>query len=198
MKVRTILTASLLLSMFAGCQTLQEVANLRNVNFDLDSVAGTQLAGVDVQNVRGYNDLRATDLMRLTAALTSGSLPLSFTVNVGAENPKENGVQARLVNMDWTLFLDERETVSGTFDQNLLIPAGARTSIPIGIRLDLVNFFDKNLPDLLDLALAISGEGGASKRVMLKVRPTIDTPIGPIRYPNAITVVSREVGGARQ
>jgi hypothetical protein len=97
--------------------------------------------------------------------------------------------------MDWTLFLEDRETISGTFDQDILLPAGQRTDVPIPIRLDLVDFFGRNLSDLVDLALAVSGQGGQSKDIKLMARPTIDTPIGPIQYPQPITIVARNVGG---
>ena len=32
-------------------------------------------------------------------------------------------------------------------------------------------------------------------RIALRATPTIDTALGPIRYPQPITIVSRQVGG---
>ncbi len=184
----------LVASTLSSCQTLREVAALREVAFAIDRVASAQLAGVDINRIRTYQDLSPTDILRLTRAVTNQELPLSFTLHLDAENPPENSVQARLVEMDWTLFLDDRETVSGIFNQNLVLPPGEAVDIPIRIELDLVNFFGDNARDLIDLALAIGGQGGEAKRVMLQATPTIDTAIGPIRYPRPITIVSREVG----
>ena len=187
-----LLSGALLL--LPGCQTLRQVANLRQVDFSIDDVESASLAGVDLDRVRSADNLRSSDLLRLTRAVASGEAPLSFTLVLGAENPAENSADARLVQMDWTLFLDDEETVSGTFDKNILIPSGERSAVPLPIRLDLVQFFDRGAQDLVELALAVAGQGG-EKNIRLRARPTIDTALGPIRYPRAITILSRDVGG---
>jgi hypothetical protein len=133
-------------------------------------------------------------VLRIGAAVAREELPLNFALHLNAENPPENDVEARMVRMDWTLLLDDTETISGIFDQNILMPPGQPTDISIPMSLDLVNFFNKGARDLIELALAVSGQGGSPKRIKLVATPTIDTVIGPIRYPNPITIVSRTVG----
>jgi len=96
--------------------------------------------------------------------------------------------------MDWTLLLQQRETVSGTFAQETLLRRGQPTDVPIQISLNLVDFFQESARDLVDLALSLAGQGGAPTEVTLRATPTVDTAIGPIRYPQPITIVSREVG----
>jgi hypothetical protein len=96
--------------------------------------------------------------------------------------------------MDWTLFLEDRETISGILDQNLVFPPGQTTTFPVTIEVDLVDFFDRNLRDLVELALSVSGQGGEPKNVSLRAIPTIDTPLGEMEYPRPITIVSRDLG----
>lgn len=178
----------------SGCQTLNQIANLRNVDFVIDRVGQANLAGVRLDRVRSYQDLSATDILRVGSALSSGELPLDFVLHLGAENPAENNVDARMVRMDWTLFLDDRETISGVFDENILLPSGEVSDIPIPIQVDLLEFFETGARDMIELALAVSGQNGEPKRIKIRATPTIDTPIGAIRYPNPITIVSRDVG----
>lgn len=181
--------------MLGSCTTLQQVAALRNVDFEIDGVAQPFLAGIDLERVRSYNDLRPMDVIRLTEAVSRRELPLTFTLLVGAENPESNSVAARMVRFDWTLFLEERETISGVFNREIYLAPGDPQQIPIDISLDLVQFFGENTRDLVELALAVTGQdGGVAKRVMLRATPTINTPIGPIRYPEPVTVVSATVG----
>jgi hypothetical protein len=97
--------------------------------------------------------------------------------------------------MDWTLLLQERETLSGVFENEVLLAPGQPTDIPITISLNLVEFFEGGAQDLLELALSIAGQGGAPKDVALRAIPMVDTPLGPIRYPQPITILNREVGG---
>jgi len=194
---RTMAVGALLLvtlTVAQGCQTLRELAALRFVDFSIDGVTDARLAGVQIQRLRSHQDLTATDVARIARAVASRELPLEFRLHVGARNPEENGVQARLLRMDWTLLVEDRETINGVLEENFVIPPGAVTDIPLNIELDLVDFFDGNLEDLVDLALSIAGAGGEAKNVKLRARPTVDTPIGPIEYPQPITIVSRDVG----
>jgi hypothetical protein len=178
--------------LISGCQTLREVSNLRKVDFQLDRVSDARLAGVSLDDVRSYNDIGATDMLRLSAAIADGEMPLQFTVHVGARNPAENNQNARLTQMDWRLFLNDRETIAGRFDREVVIPPGEPTDIPLNMELDLVEFFDGNLREIVNLALAIGGEGEPTN-VKLRARPTVQTSIGPIRYPNEILIVNEDV-----
>lgn len=189
-----VLVAVLLLSALTGCQSLREISSLRQVDFALDRVSGAQLAGIDIERVRSYNDLTGSDLLRVGRAVSQNEMPFQFTVHVSANNPEENERQARMVAFDWTLLLDERETIAGTFNETVRLPAGEVVDVPLRMELDLLNFFERSARDLVELALAVAGAEGASSRIQLRARPSIDTPIGPIRYPNDITIVSRDVG----
>lgn len=177
----------------AGCQTLREVANLRNVDYVLGNVAQANLAGVDLAGVRSYDDLRARDILRIGSALANRDLPLQFQLDVLATNPEANSVQARMVKFDWTLFIEDRETVSGVINENFVLPPGETRTIPVAIQLDLLEFFDRSARDIVDLVLAFAGEG-QPRNIRLQAVPTVETPIGPIRYPEPITIASRDVG----
>lgn len=178
--------------LMSGCQTLREVSNLRQVDFRLDRVSDARLAGVSLRNVDSYDDIGAGDMLRLSSAIADGQMPLAFTVHVAAQNPAENDQNARLTELDWRLFLDDRETIAGKFDREVVIPPGEPTDIPISMELDLVDFFDGNLREIVNLALALGGEGEPTN-VKLRARPTIQTAIGPIRYPNEIMIVNEDV-----
>lgn len=144
--------------------------------------------------VKGYEDLSAMDVVRVGAAVSRNELPVEFVLDVMAANPEENGVQARMVRMDWTLLLEDVETISGVFDDEVVIPSGDTRQFPIAIRLDLIQFFDRNAPDLVELALSLAGENGEAKNVKLRAIPTIRTALGEIRYPEPITIVSADLG----
>lgn len=191
---RVVLLLVVLLSVGSGCTTLREFAALRQVAFSLDAVQDLTLAGVRLDDVNNYDDLRVVDLARLGASLAREEMPLSFRLMVGAENPSENRVSARMVRFDWTLFLEDRETVSGSFDSPIELEPGVPGSIPLLVELDLLDFFSSNLTDLAELGLSLTGQGGEPKNLRLEATPTIDTSIGPIRYPEPIRVVSRTVG----
>lgn len=178
----------------AGCATLASVLSLTQVDFDLESVGRVELAGVDLTRVRGYDDLSALDALRVGTALARGALPLELTLNVRADNPADNP-EARLVGLDWDLFLEGRRTVGGGLSHAFVLPSGEATRIPIEVRLDLLEFFEGSTRDLVNLAAGLAGVGGQPVAVRLDAVPTVDTPLGPIRYPRPISLGTSVGGG---
>jgi hypothetical protein len=110
------------------CATFEEIAALRNVDFALAGATGGTLAGVPIQSMRSYRDHGAVDLIRVAAAIARRELPVETELLVTASNPAGN-VAARLVRLDWTLFLDDQETEAASSIGSLCSPQGRhRTS----------------------------------------------------------------------
>jgi len=183
------------LPFLSGCATLQQFRALDKVDFSIAGVTRVRLAGVELSDIDTFADLGLVDAARLASAVQQRDLPLAFEIAVLAENPVDNVADARLVGMDWTLLLEERETLSGSVSGETLLRRGQPTTIPIAVSLNLIEFFEGNARDLLELALSFTGAGGAAKQITLRALPVIETPFGPISYPEPITIVSREVGG---
>ena len=192
--MRRLLTSLALAVTLSGCATLQQFTALRSVAFSIDRVSNVRLAGVDLTSVDSYRDLGLADIGRLTLAVSQGNLPMDFRLHLSAENPADNTADARLLRMDWTLLLQDRETVSGVFADETLLRRGQPTDVPISMSLDLIDFFEGSAQDLVELALSLSGQGGSPREVTLRATPSVDTAFGPISYPRPITIVSREFG----
>ncbi len=171
-----------------GCTTLQQIAALRQVDFELDRVSNGLVAGVSLDRLANGGQLGPTDLARLSAAAVRGNVPLTFTLHVGADNPADNPAAAQLVSLDWTLFLDGTETVSGIYNDERLISPGQRTDLPVAIELDLARFFGRNVGDLARLVGNLAGAQSQRQTIRLDARPSINTQFGPIRYPGVISI----------
>jgi hypothetical protein len=185
---RTFLASVILSGTLAGCAALEEIAALRSVEFSLAGTSGATLAGVPLDSVRSIDQLSSTQIARVGAALAQGRLPLEANLLVRAINPADN-VQARLTRLDWTLFLDDQETINGVLDREFVLPPGEPATVPVQVRLDLLDFFaDGRLEQVVNLALALAGAEGARQRVRLQASPSIQTPVGPIRYPRPISI----------
>ena len=120
-------------------------------------------------------------------------MPLDFLVNVEALNPAENKVTARMVRLGWALYLNDKETIHGVVDTAVVMEPGKPVIMPMRMRVNLVQFFNGPAQDLVDLAAAVAGVNPDPTKISLKASPTIDTPLGPLSYPNPITIVSRTV-----
>jgi len=187
--------AVLLMCGLCACATLQQIAALRQVSFALAGVQDGRLAGVPLSRIASYQDLSAVELGRIALAVARNDLPLSFRVDVQAENPADNRATATMVRLAWSLFLDDKETIHGVLDTSYALPPGQPVVIPLQMQLNLREFFDGSAESLVNLAAGLAGLRADPTRISLRAVPSINTPFGPIAYPTPITIVSRTVGG---
>lgn len=177
-----------------GCAVLQQIGALRQVAFALSAIRGGRLAGVDLSRIANYGSLTATDVARISLAVARKDLPLEFLADVRAENPADNKVTATMVRMQWSLLLDNKETISGVVDTSIALPPGSPVIIPMRMRLNLLEFFDGPAQNMVDLAASIAGLNTDPTRVVIRAIPTINTRYGQISYPSPITIVNQTVG----
>jgi len=187
-RMRPWLIATLALSLLLGCAAAKELAAIRQVQFHLNGVGEARLAGVSLESVRSYSDLRPTDLARLGLAIANKDVPLEVTLEVEGRNPETNTVTAKLVAMDWTCLVDDREVVSGQLREPISFAPGRARLIPLPVRVNLVELFGDRRQDLIDVALALAGRNTSRHAAALRIVPTVDTALGPIRYPAPITL----------
>jgi hypothetical protein len=178
-----------------ACATMRGLTALRQVEFEVDRVAAVRLAGVPLDRIRSVSDVNMLDAARVAAAVARRQVPLSFELHLLGRNPAENHTTARLVRLQWVLDLNGRETVSGILDTVYTFAPGETTDVRLPVAFDLWQFFQGSGADALELAAGLAGLGARRTEIALRAVPTIDTPLGPIRYPGTITIVRRTVGG---
>lgn len=182
------LAAALTLLTLPGCAALQEFAALRSVTFAFERVSGVRVAGIPIGAETRYSSLGVADIARLGAAIATRQVPLELVAHVGATNPSSNSVAARLVDLDWTLFVEDRQVLAGQLGSALTIAPGQTADVPVSVRFDLMQLGSGGARDVFDLALAVAGQGSVAKEMRLELVPTIETSIGPIRYPSPVVV----------
>ncbi len=197
---------SLMLVLFAfmnfGCSGVMDaITNVQRLQFKLDKVTGMKVANVPLSNFSSLSNIGVLDAANLLAAFTQGKLPVEFTLNVAAKNPNDGtggtkNTSAVIKNLAWRLFIDNNETINGNVG-NVSVPGvGQTTNIPIGMSFDLLKFFkDAGYDNVINLALALGGKNGSASRITLKVRPTVETVLGPITYPGEFDVIDKEFRG---
>jgi hypothetical protein len=197
------LLSFIILMAFFGCATLQQIqdtlANLKRLQFKLDSVAPGNLAGINLAAIDSPTKLSIPDGLKLVSAFKQKSLPLSMTLNVAAKNPNDGTggspqKSALLKALAWTLKIDGKETISGDIPNPIEIPGtGQATVIPLQMSLDLYKFFsDQGYESLLNLALAVAGQKGSTARITLTAVPTVSVAGIALKYPGQVEIVDKE------
>ena len=184
--------------LLTSCSVYQTMVNLSRLKFKLGDVNNLTLSGINISNKKSISDFNAVELLKLTSVITSGELPVSFTLNVEAKNPNDGSggypkTDATLKAFPWKLEIDNVETISGNIGSPVSVPGtGDVTNIPLTMNLDLIEFFgNKGLDNLVNLALALGGQQGSSSKLTLYATPTVSSPLGDIKYPGELKIVDQ-------
>jgi len=193
----TIVLISLTISL-AGCSIFKLMTNISRLKFRLNSVSDFTVNGINISNKSSLRDFNVFDSAQLLNLVAKGSLPISFNLNIEAKNPNDGGGFPRqdldIVDFKWRLIIDDVETLSGNIARPISVPGTGETTIfPITVQLDLYKFFkDRGFENIINLALAIGGKNPNLSRIVLKAQPTLQTPIGRIKYPGEIDIIDKE------
>lgn len=185
-KLRAAIVLALLV--LTGCTALQELAALRSCRFAFANVSDVRVAGIAVGPGARFGSLGVADAARLGAALLAKQVPIELVAHVSTTNPAENKVAARMVNLDWKLFVEDHQALAGKVADAVSIAPGQTADVPLEVRFDLLQLTNGGARDLFDVALAIAGQGTVKKDLRLELVPTIETALGPIRYPSPLVV----------
>ncbi len=185
------LVASLIIVLLVSlsCKQFKQMANFTKCQFRMSTVQNTNLAGVNVQQIQSLSDLNLLQAGKITAAYASGTMPLTMTLNVEAQNP--NDATAAMNRMEWILLIDGKEIVTGILNDRVTVaPGGGTTTIPVQIKADLRKIMAKNsMQENIDIGMGLAGTGNKpSPKLSMKIKPSIMIGNRTIPYPGYITL----------
>ncbi|MFH1195499.1 MAG: hypothetical protein V1720_07280 [bacterium] len=196
-KYFVIIAISLLVAV--GCSILKTISNISRLKFKLENVTDFKVSGISINNKTALKDFNTVDIVKLTAAVAKGEMPVTFILNVDAKNPNDGSggypaTDISIKSFAWKLFVDQKETISGNISSPVSVPGkGESKVIPLEIKFDLFYFFkDKGFESLMNLALNLGGAKGSASQLKLIAEPVLGTPIGDLKYPEPITIVSQQ------
>lgn len=175
-----------------SCDVAKQVAGtyqLTQCKYDYRSISGLTLAGVNLQNIHSLSSLNVTNIARLTGAFgsKSGSLPLSFTLNLNVTNPGNQ--TALLSGMGYILEIDGHQMTSGFLDQKLQVAGGSNALLPISMSFDLKQVLGgESLEAMKNLAFNFAGIGSNTSNVTVKLKPSFTIGGQTINNPSYIPV----------
>ena len=174
----------------SSCEVLNQVAqmaNFANCKFNFNSVDHIQMLGIDLSRGMSRENLNITQGIALINAITNRSLPVTFNVNVGMDNP--NNIAASMAKMDYIISLNGKEVVSTTLNKSINVPANGSNVVSIPITTDLFQLFSGESADaIVNLAFKLAGASSNPVNVGLKVKPYISINGQQLAYPDYLTM----------
>jgi LEA14-like dessication related protein len=172
---------------FSSCSYLRELSSLSKCAFQLSEVDSFIFAGIPLDEIDSYSDLKIIQIGKITKAFADGALPLSFRIHVAASNP--NSVTAAVNKIDYIAYIDEIEIAKGALNERVDVKPHGTSDIPLGVTLNLAEVFKKeSMLALFNLALNLSDYGSRPTRISLKIKPYIKAGNKDLEYPGYINV----------
>ena len=189
-KIKKTLIILFVMMGLTSCGVLTQVAQMAtfaNCNFTFNNVNNIQMLGINLNKGMTKQDLNVSQLLALTNALMSKSLPVSFNVNVDVRNP--NAIAASMTKMDYIVSLNGKQIISTSLNNSVNVPANSTNTITIPITTDLFQLFSGESADaIVNLAFKLAGASSNPVNVGLQVKPYININGNQLAYPDYITM----------
>ena len=190
MKKLIALFSLLVLFQFQSCDVAKQLVGtyaLTQCKYDYNSISGLTLAGINLQNAGSTLNLANSASLLSAFSSSSGSLPLSFTLNLDVSN---SGAQTAILNgANYILEIDGLEMTQGLFSQQLQVLSGGKSMLPIAMAFDLKKVMSgQSLDAIKNLAFNFAGIGNSSSKVTVKLKPSFILGGNAVSLPDYIPV----------
>ncbi|MCX6154734.1 MAG: hypothetical protein NT007_11290 [Candidatus Kapabacteria bacterium] len=179
-------------SLFFGKNTI------KNLKFKIDGISAFRMNGFDISEKNTFKDFGAEEVIRFMASYNMQKIPVEFMLRLKILNPNDGNsgtqrITCTLTKLDWKLFLNDNELISGiTETPSEITPGGHGITVPIRVSANLFKVLNfSNAESAVNIILSLGGIKGSPEKLKLEVQPTVSTIFGEITYPEKITVINK-------
>jgi len=190
-----LLPLTFLLSRCGVNRQVEQAKALGKCRFELVSADSVYLAGINMKQFEGQDNINLGSLPRLAMGFISKSIPLDARMVLRITNP--SGETAAINQFEYKILLKNNEVFNGFVNHRIEVSAGGgQTRVPINIRTNAYHLItdDQTREAFADLVQNLSGAKNARRSVItIKIKPTLDLGNKEIKYPGYITF-DKEIG----
>jgi len=173
-----------------SCDVIQQagsISRLKECEFEINGVDAVNLAGIELRDGMRSSDLNTGQIMQLANAAFQKNMPLKFNLLVNVNNP--NTKPAALSRMDYSVFIDGVELLSGQLNQHYTIESGQSIEIPLPVQVELFKAMSGQSADAVsNLGFKLTGNNSKQVELLFKVKPYILVGLNAIPYPGFIEI----------
>jgi hypothetical protein len=173
-----------------GCKTKDDLKAFKEAKYSLEGIDKLHLNGVNLLDKKRAEDFNFAEAAMLFSAFSDNNLAANSTLGLNVkldEGSKDRSMT--VTQLKWQLLLNGKQTLSGLINEPIELRDGLNTiSVKTAVRLAEEN----GKPDFNNLLglLALLDNQDKSKRpaLVLQIKPTIQTSVGPVEFPSFINI----------
>ncbi len=203
--MKNMVPAAAVLLLTAACD-LSDPLGLGRLSFTLGGTDDFTVCGIVLDSLDSLDPLQVLDVVEMWS---QGEAPVDLVLDIGIRNPNTGAAglvltAATIVSMPWDLYMDATDdegfdstwVASGVLLDPFEVPGDSSTVyLPLDVSFDAFAVLSLLDPlDFIELMLAVGGIDGDLRdedhlgRLLLRIEPSVDTPFGPIDYPDPVWV----------
>ncbi|MBC5772925.1 hypothetical protein H8S95_02530 [Pontibacter sp. KCTC 32443] len=172
-----------------SCKQASDLKAFTEANYKLQGIEDLRLNGIDVTNKRTPFDFRTSEGDSLLTAFTTNNLSATTTLylDVQMQEPEETRTM-QVTELEWQLLVDGKETLIGNVLEPINLQNGDnKLPLTTTVRLAEVEGL-QNYEGFSTLTTLIAKGKDVQDRLIFRIKPTINTPVGDVTVPEYITV----------
>lgn len=181
----------LFISAHFQCSSLRQMEKLKNCEFRIERIEGTNIDGIAIRKFQSVSDLGIMNAAKILQDLSKGSLTSEFSVIISVNNP--NNSAALMEKFEYIVMLDENEVITGSLNDRIEIPANKSIEFPLSASVNISKLIKQNsIGALMELANSLNKGSAVQNRVKIKIKPSIKIGKKTLKYPGFIEVKINE------
>ena len=179
------------MALFAfSCSTKNDVEAFTEAKYRLAGINEVKLNGVNLLDKKRPEDFSWGEAALLFSAFSDNNLLAYSSLGLNVELGEGSEDRSMTVTkLKWQLLLDGKQTLSGIVDEPVELRHGLNTiNVSSPIKITEENG-QPGYNNLLRLVTLLSKTDGSSRPdIVLQIKPTIQTSVGPVEVPGFINV----------
>ena len=176
---KKVVVVCMLATVFCSCDGVDELVNMFNCKFEVQSVEDFTFAGVPFDGIDSVEAISDADKIIIDDAIAANNAPVHFVLNILGANP--NDVTASVEKLQWELDVDGIKVAEGLVTKKFTIPALGTNVLSLDVNAEVMELYkDSVVENVYSLYQDVAN--GRASEATLKIKPTVNEK----EYPNYI------------
>lgn len=187
--VRNFYLLLLLTLVIFACSTKKDIDAFKEAKYDLAGIEALTVNGISMLDKKRAEDFSFGEAAMLFSAVSDNKLDAISTLGLNVKLPEGSEYRSMTVTqLKWQLLVDGKQTLSGLVSEPVELKNGFNT-ITVKTPIRLIEENGKvDFRNVLQLTTLLNKEATNRPPVVLQIKPTIVTSVGPFELPSFINI----------
>ena len=174
---------------FFACSTKKDIDAFKEAKYELAGIDALTVSGINLLDKKKPEDFSFGEAATLFSAFSENDLAAISTLGLQVQLPEGSENRSMTVTqLKWQLLVDGKQALSGLVSEPVQLKNGLNTiTVKTPVKLSEENG-KVNYNQILQLTSLLNKDDANRPPVVLQIKPTIETSVGPVELPSFINI----------